>query len=408
MKRKLIVVEGPEAGREFEVAIGEVFVIGRGRQTHTKIQDPSVSRSHCHIEWEQGRAILVDTGGSSGTFVGPQAIERHPLTVGTTFRIGDTLLRFDVATVDQPTIRPAAAPRPARSVPKIESLVGHTLGDYHLDKILAPTRSGMLFLGRHKSNAAPIAIKVLAPNLLEPDEQKRRFLRAMRTMLPLRHENLVRLYHAGKNGPFCWTAMEYVEGESAAQMIDRIGVSGKLEWREAWRLAYHVGRALKYAFDQRIIHRNLTPNNILRRTSDKTYLLGDLMLAKALDVSPSNLVTSPGSLVGDLAYMAPERTYGTGVVDTRSDLYGLGATLYALLTGRPPFVADSLVELVRLVRDNNPLPPREFQLGIDEAFADVVLTLLEKRPQRRFQSAATLLLQLEKIARAANIKIVAT
>jgi serine/threonine protein kinase len=101
--------------------------------------------------------------------------------------------------------------------------------------------------------------------------------------------------------------------------------------------------------------------------------------------------------------MAPERTVDESLADERSDLYGLGATLYALLTGRPPFEADSLPELLRRVREDQPAPPRTFQLAVDEMFEGLVLTLLAKRPSERCETAGDLLRELDRIGAYANL-----
>ena len=139
----------------------------------------------------------------------------------------------------------------------------------------------------------------------------------------------------------------------------------------------------------KIIHRNVTPANILQRSADKVCLLGDLMLAKGLEGTLAQQVTQPGQLVGDLPYMSPERTQTEGSVDCRSDLYGLGATLYALLAGRPPVEGSSLAELVSNVRKTKPASPTTFQLSINEKFSDLVMHLLEKRPEDRYQTPRT-------------------
>ena len=152
-----------------------------------------------------------------------------------------------------------------------------------------------------------------------------RFIRAMKTMLPIKHENIVALYNAGKAGRYAWVAMEYVDGESLTQVIQRIGAAGMLDWQNAFRVAVHIGRALECADEHKIIHRNIMPANILL-THDKIAKLGDLMFAKALEGTAAEQITRPGQLVGELAYMSPERTRGTSDIDGRSDLYGLGAT----------------------------------------------------------------------------------
>src|SRR5262249_11175321 len=166
------------------------------------------------------------------------------------------------------------------------------------------------------------------------EKERRRFIRSMKTMLPLRHPNLVTLFGAGKKGPYCWIAMEYVEGASLAQAIRRIGVAGRLDWRYAFRVAVYIARAPGYAQQNHVIHRTLTPQNVLVRDSDKVAKLGDLMMAKALEGTLAERLTESGELLGDIHYMSPERTQGIHYVDGRSDLYSLGALLYALLTGR--------------------------------------------------------------------------
>ena len=177
-----------------------------------------------------------------------------------------------------------------------------------------------------------------------------------------------------------------------------------LDWREVYRVAVHIGRALHEAHQRKIIHRNVTPPNILRRHKNKVCLLGDLMLAKALEGSLARQVTQPGQLIGDVPYMSPERTRDQLGVDHRSDIYGLGATLYALLIGKPPFESNSLPDLVRQVRQDEPRKPREFQLSINDLFQDAVLKMIAKQPADRFQTPAEMLRELERIGRYNNLE----
>src|SRR5262249_33532415 len=146
-------------------------------------------------------------------------------------------------------------------------------------------------------------------------------------------------------------------------------------------------------------HRNITPPNILVQTSDKRTLLGDLMLAKALEGSLAQQITRPGEIVGDLAYMSPERTAGTADVDGRSDIYSLGATIYARLTGRPPCMGASLPETVQKIRQVEPVKPKKYQLSIPDLFEGTVMKMLAKRPEERFQTPAELLGELDKVAK---------
>ena len=406
MQLYLVVVAGPDAGRCFSLENRQGLVIGRGPNSDTQINDPRVSRVHCRLELKGNQAWLLDAGGVGGTFVGGQRVERHALRPGDLFQVGDTTLRYQLTNHnDSPTAGPGAAPTGANASPAVleKDLLGQLVGQYRLDELLHRSHAGVLFKAHDTKLARPAAVKVLTPDLSHSDEQQERFVRAMRTMLPIRHDHIVRLYNAGKSGPYCWAAMEFIDGESLDQVIDRIGISSMLDWQKAWRVAVHVGRALQAAHEERIVHRNLTPTNILRRHHDQVCLLGDLMLAKALDGAQARQITQPGQLVGDVAYMSPERIVDSTSVDERSDLYGLGATLYALLTGRPPFEADTLSELLRLVRHETPASPRTFQLAVNEMFEGLVLTLLAKRPADRYQSATELLQELERIGHYANL-----
>lgn len=405
MNRELRIVVGPDKDRHFPLEDGQTLVVGRGQASHTQINDPSISRVHCQVQVDGGTTRLMDRGSSSGTWVGEQKIEQHDLQPGEVFRIGNTEIQYLLAgSVDATTVTGAElAPRPKPTAAPLQTLVGQSMAHFRLDSIIAAGNSGMVFRGHDTEKDRAVAIKVLTPDANQSEEQKERFIRAMKTMLPVKHPHIVRLYNAGKSGTYLWAAMELVEGESMVNVIERIGIEGMLDWREAYRVAVHIARALHEAFERNIIHRNVTPPNILRRHSDKACLLGDLMIAKATEGSLAKQVTQPGQMIGDVPYMSPERTRDQAV-DHRSDLYGLGATLYAILTGKPPFESNSLPELVRAVRQDAPRPPKDFQLSTNDLFQDAVMQLLAKDPADRYQTPADLLGDLERIGKFNNLE----
>jgi len=283
---------------------------------------------------------------------------------------------------------------------RLADLAGKTLAHFEVGSIIAKRQSGVVFKARDTKENRDVALKVLKPDFSKDEDDMQRFIRAMKTMLPLRHPNLVALYGAGRTGNHCWVAMELVDGESLTQIIHRIGMAGMLDWRYALRVAIHIGRALAFAQEHSIIHRNITPQNIMVQNSDKLAKLGDLMLAKALEGTNAEQITRPGELVGDVHYMSPERTRGNAdEVDGRSDIYSLGATTYALLTGRPPFEGGSLVEPITKIRQAEPVKPTKFQLTIPGLLEGTVLRMLAKRPADRFQTAAEMLADLERVAK---------
>lgn len=408
MPKRLLVTAGPDRGRVFELGKDDEFLIGRSKATPTRLADPHVSRVHCQLHRAGDQFTLADNDSASGTFVNGQRVTEHRLRPGDVIAIGETQLVFEDQDVIEPKTLPpdGRTPRPASpDAASLSDLTGKKISHYTVGALLARGANGFVFRAQDPKENTEVALKVLRPEIAQDEEEIQRFVRAMKTMLPLRHPNLVAILGAGKTSGFCWLAMEFVDGESLAAVIQRIGVAGMLDWRYALRVATHIGRALAFAEKQHIIHRNITPTNILVRSSDKLCKLGDLMLAKALEGTLAQQITRPGELLGDVAYMSPERTQSSGVVDGRSDIYSLGATTYALLTGRPPFIGQSLPDTIAKIRQEEPVRPKKYHLSVPDSFEGIVLQMLAKRPEGRFQSAADLMTQLERVATFNNVQV---
>jgi serine/threonine protein kinase len=407
---QLHVLTGPDAGRTHTLQAGPDLMLGRGDKSFYRLTDPRASRAHCQLLLEADQVTVVCNGGSGGTLVNGKPVQKQALKLGDVLQVGDTQLRLQMgdfplnvalAAVNQAPAPAAAAKAPAPD--SLEALAGQTLAHYEIGPVIGRGQIGIVFHATDAKDHRPVALKVLLPEFSRNDEEVQRFVRGMKTALPLKHPNLVRLYGAGKTGPHCWVAMEYVAGENLSQVIDRIGVAGMLDWKHAYRAAVHVGRALAYAHDQGTVHRNVTPTNILRDATDQSVKLGDLMLAKALEATAAEQITRPGELIGDVAYMSPERTRGTTEVDARSDLYGLGATVYALLTGHAPGAGKTLVEKVTRIRQVVPEKPTKFQMSIPSTFEGVVMKLLAKEPKDRYQTAADLVRELERVGKFSGV-----
>ncbi|HEV3262362.1 MAG TPA: FHA domain-containing serine/threonine-protein kinase [Gemmataceae bacterium] len=393
---QLTVVSGPDKGLTFTFQSGEKFQIGRSRGFANRLSDPAVSRVHCEIKAEADRTLLYNLS-RKGTLVNGASAQECVLQPGDLIGIGGTALRYVAEPADASTVTPAK-PRPS-----LAALVGRTLAHFEIESVIARGHTGFVFRARDRDSKATVALKVLRPELSQNAEEQRRFVRAMKTMLPVRHPNLVRIHAAGRTKSYCWMAMEYVEGESLTQVIQRLGVAGALDCRHAYRVGVHIASALEHAHGLGILHRNVTPRNILIRNSDQSAVLSDLMLAKALEGTLAEQVTGPGTLLGDEAYLAPERTREGAEVDARADLYGLGATLYALVTGRPPFAARTPQRLIALVRSAAVVPPTTYQLCIPALFEGMVLRLLAKTPDERHSSARELLQDLKRIGKFAGL-----
>ncbi len=410
MALQLLVIAGPDKGRAFPLKPNDWLLVGRSRATEAQLTDPHVSKVHCKVECLGPRVIVTDHDSTGGTFVNGQRITQQVLQPGDVIRAGQTQLLLqgeDAPAADPEEGKTLAVPLAAfpGADPTAHELSGTVLSHYRLGPLVARGTTGLIFRAQDTQNNREAAVKVLAPEFVRNDEEVQRFVRAMRTMLPVRHPNLVAVYGAGKTGPHCWCAMEFVEGRNLADIIGGAGTAGGPDWRQGLRYAIHVARALGHAHRNGIVHRNLTPRNVIVRTGDQVAKLGDLMLAKAMEGMLAEKITRPGEVLGDPRYMSPERTGGGTGEDARSDLFSLGALTYALVAGRPPFEAASAVDTLLLVRESDPTPPSRHQPSLPAPFEAVVLKLLQKRPEDRCQTAEEAVAALEGLAAANAIAV---
>lgn len=420
MPHTLFIISGPDRGEQTALENRESVLIGRGEMCGVLLSDPSASRVHCRVTAADGRVYLEDAGSRWGTLVNGTPVESRELSPGDRITIGDSEIELQYRHPEAATIPPVRkrvlvdpemAPEeffpndglsPNRqfvsetpAVP-LADLVGEKFGRYRIGAIVARSHSGIVFRALEPSNNRTVALKIFRPDFFREERSVQRFLRAVRTTLPFKHENLIQLHAAGRHAGLCFTASEFIEGESVTKIIDRVGVAGMLDWRNVWRVAVGVARGLQFAHERNIIHRNLCPDNVLVRNEDQAVKLGGLMLAKALDEIDDVKITRPGEVVGDVHYLAPEQLSGETHIDQRADLYSLGAMLYAILTGRPPFVG-SVADVIGKALASHPDPPTKYHLAIPMMFEGLVLRLLAKRPTDRYEDAGRVLRELHRV-----------
>ena len=395
MAGNLLVVAGPDQGQVFPLEEGAKVVIGRGDTANFRVTDPAVSRAHCVIECSSGKAVLKDSGSKTGTRVNGRTITEHQLAPDEVLQVGTTKIRFQW-TAPPPKAAADEAEDDSEEIQKLRALTGDKLGHFEIGPEVGFGSNGVVFRAKDLKEDREIALKVYKPEFAKHEEDLHRFIRAVKTMLPMRHQNLVILYGGGKIGPHCWMAMEFVEGENLEETIARIGKGGKLDWRPALRVALDICRGLFYIHGENIIHRGLAPRKILfSRTG--TAKLGSLILAKALSGALAQDVTTGGAFLSDVRFLSPEQVSEVGTVDVRSDLYCLGALVYALLTGTPPFNESTPIQTVYAILERDPKPPRTIDPHIPAPLERSVMRLLARKPEDRYQSAADLLTDLEQI-----------
>jgi eukaryotic-like serine/threonine-protein kinase len=232
----------------------------------------------------------------------------------------------------------------------------------------------------------PVAIKRLADNLAANDEYKHRFLREARLAARLSHPNIVAVYDAGADNGVPFIVMEYVEGETVSDLLRR---RGRLEPAEAVAFALQACAGLETAHDAGLVHRDIKPQNLLV-TADGTLKIGDFGIARSLD---GTQLTQAGTVLGTAGYLAPEQAAGEQAT-AAADIYALGAVLYELLTGRPPYEADSLAELFVKQTEGSITPLRELAPAVPARLEDAVMHALARAPEYRPESAVAFAVEL--------------
>lgn len=267
------------------------------------------------------------------------------------------------------------------------------LGDYYLEEQIAHGGMGVVYRAHQVSLARVVAVKLLLLGRHSSPDSIRRFYREAQSAAALRHPHIVPVYEVGESEGQPFLAMEYVEGRSLAEILRQ----GPLAPQRAARYAHTVAEAIAYAHSQGVLHRDLKPSNVLLDALD-CIRLTDFGLAKKLDGSSDFTLT--GEMLGSPNYLSPEQAEGRHTsVGPPSDIYGVGALLYELLTGRPPFLAASLADTLLRIRDTEPLPPSSLNPGIPRDLDTIVLKCLEKAPERRYASAEALAADLNRFLR---------
>jgi eukaryotic-like serine/threonine-protein kinase len=256
------------------------------------------------------------------------------------------------------------------------------LGRYHVENVLGGGGMALVYRAHDEELDRPVAIKVLADNLAADEAFRRRFLREARLAASLAHPNVVRVYDSGEADGRPFIIMEYVEGETLADVLSR---RGRLSPTEAVELALQVCSGLEHAHRAGLVHRDIKPQNLLIR-GDGTVKIVDFGIARS---AQGTRLTETGSVLGTAAYLAPEQALGEEVTPA-ADVYALGVVLYELLAGRTPHTPETLTQF--LVRgQEQPIPElRELAPEVPEALEDVVMRCLARMPEYRPSSAAAL------------------
>ncbi len=274
---------------------------------------------------------------------------------------------------------------------------GSTIGGFVLESELGRGAMGLVFKARETSLNRTVAIKIMAPELAGNDVSRQRFVREARSAAAIRHDNVVNLYGVWDTPQGSYLSMEYIEGTSLGDLIEK---SHPLPFERIRDIAIQIAAGLGSAHDQKIIHRDLKPANILIERASGRVKLTDFGLARG---EQDIRLTEIGIIIGTPQYMSPEQAAGLQE-DSRSDLFSLGGVLYTLATGRPPFDGYSIPAVLMKVCNEQPDSIRQFRPELPQAYQASVEKLMRKKPDARYASADELIDDLRKIEIAPGTK----
>ena len=296
---------------------------------------------------------------------------------------------------------PGRADKLVRDESKAEPLVKTTakavrskllgeLGDYELLEEIGRGGQGVVFRARQKSLNRIVALKVIGLGQWATKAHLKRFRLEAEAAASLDHPCIVPIYEVGERDGQCYFSMKFVEGGQLDEVVKHTPIS----IRQAVELIAKVARTVHYAHEHGILHRDIKPGNILLDAKGEPHLT-DFGLARL--VESESTVTRTVEVLGTPSYMAPEQAAGNNTKLTNAtDVYGLGAILYQLLTGHPPFAGGTTYETIKLLLETEPRPPRLWNAKVDRDLSTICLKCLEKDPQRRCSSALLLAEDLER------------
>src|SRR6266498_3866772 len=276
-----------------------------------------------------------------------------------------------------------------KTTARVAKMLGE-LGDYELLEEVGRGGQGVVFRARQKSLNRTVALKVIGLGQWATKAHLRRFRLEAEAAASLDHPCIVPIYEVGERDGQCYFSMKFVEGGQLDEVVRRAPIS----IRQAAELIAKLARTVHYAHEHGILHRDIKPGNILLDAKGEPHLT-DFGLARLVETEST--MTRTMEVLGTPSYMSPEQAVGNNAaISNATDVYGLGAVFYQLLTGQPPFAGGATYETIKLLLDTEPKQPRLLNPKIDRDLSTICLKCLEKDPKRRYSSALALAEDLER------------
>ena len=279
----------------------------------------------------------------------------------------------------------------------MENYVGKRLdGRYEIQDVIGVGGMAVVYKAYDNIDDRIVAVKVLKEEYLANEEFRRRFKNESKAIAVLSHNNIVKVYDVSFGDRLQYIVMEYIEGITLKEYIEKRGV---IDWNEALFFIIQILRALQHAHDKGVVHRDVKPQNIML-LENGTIKVADFGIAR-FSHSESRTVTEKA--IGSVHYISPEQAKGE-LTDEKADLYSVGIMLYEMLTGKLPFDADNAVSVALMQVNNEAEHPRSINPRIPVGFEQITVKAMQKSTRERYQSAAEMLMDLEELKRNPNVK----
>ncbi len=348
------------------------LTIGRAKDCDIRLDDPRVSRRHALV-WvdNEGRVFLRDMQSRNGTLCDGRRVEECELKPGGVITVGDTNIVLEER-IDE------------------AELIGTTLGGYKLLEVVGRGGMGVVFKAVQLSLDRTVAVKVLNKSLVADEEFVERFQKEAKAAGNLNHPNLIQVHDFGHDKGYYFFSMEFVDGRTVSQVLKQYG---RIPERIAVYIVREAAKALEYAHSRGIIHRDVKPGNIMVDVAGNVKV-ADLGIAQPLHLAQRES-DEPEAVMGTPEYMSPEQAQGKPL-DVRSDVYSLGATLYHMVTGRPPASGRSTQEILRQVVYEEPEDVRVLVPSASEELVRLVKWMMRKPPDKRIPHCGELQAIIER------------
>ncbi len=372
---KLYVERGPKRGKELYLEEGKVYTIGRDPSCSLTFPDSLTSRKHVAVRVHGGQIYLRDMESKNGTFVNGQEVRRSvELELGDQVEIGETLISV-LADDERATMG---------------GLVGREIAGYQILERVGRGGMGTVYRAEQRSLSRIVAFKVLSPSLVWDREFIDRFMQEVRAAARLVHANIVRALDCGREEKIYYFVMEFMSGGS---IEDKIDAESRIAPDRAVPMLLDVCRGIQYAESQRIVHRDIKPDNLMFDDKGMVKIV-DMGIAGQLEGKRG--MSQKEGIFGSPHYMAPEQATGERI-DHRADIYGLGATAYHMLSGRTVFSGESQLEIMSKHVNDEPDDLHQVAPWVPKALCRMTMKMLEKDPARRYPSGGDVLRALQEL-----------